>query len=148
MPSCHLEVQVQAINVSFTVAKMTISGVHILYLIVWSETLKLWNRFNIFHIRCLKLRRSIGKLKSLLIIYLKQRNCPLKTGLWTSTCMRSFYNMYNELSGAILFFFPSRTDVTELVHSHIGKKRSTCTIYIDVLQISCWICQTIFIELR
>lgn len=30
MPSCHLEVQVQAINVSFTVAKMTISGVHIL----------------------------------------------------------------------------------------------------------------------
>lgn len=30
MPSCHLEVQVQAINVSFTVAKMTTSGVHIL----------------------------------------------------------------------------------------------------------------------
>lgn len=30
MPSCHLEVQVQSINVSFTVAKMTISGVHIL----------------------------------------------------------------------------------------------------------------------
>lgn len=30
MPSCHLEVQVQAKNVSFTVAKMTISGVHIL----------------------------------------------------------------------------------------------------------------------
>lgn len=82
------------------------------------------------------------------MINLKQRNCPLKTGPWTSTCMRSFYNMYNELSGAILFFFPSRTDVTELVHSHIGKKRSTCTIYIDVLQISCWICQTIFIELR
>lgn len=24
------------------------------------------------------------------------------------------------------FFVPSRTDVTELVHSHIGKKRSTC----------------------